>query len=226
MNFDRLAAIYQAMEWISAGNKLQRCRVAFLDQIQPPRRILLAGEGHGRFLPTCARAFPEAHITVVDCSERMLAIARKRFTDQNIEFVHADLLSWSQPPDGFDLIVTHFLLDCFAAHELEVLVARLGRLATPDACWLVADFRIPDSGLAAWRSRMILAILYRFFRTTCGISAKSLASSDSALAKAGFSLHRQETSDWGLLKCEWWNRKSTAKCREETPSSSDRFAAG
>ncbi len=210
MNFDRLAAFYPAMEWISAGNKLQRCRVAFLNQIQPPRRILLAGEGHGRFLPACARTFPDARITVVDCSVRMLAIARKRCTTRNIEFVHADLLSWNHPPGGFDLVVTHFLLDCYAADELEPLVARLGMLTTPDACWLVADFRIPDSGFASWRSRMILALLYRFFRITCGISAKSLASPDPVLAKAGFSLHRQKTSDWGLLKCEWWQRRKMA----------------
>lgn len=206
MNFDRLAAFYPAMEWISAGSKLQRCRVEFLDQIQPPRRILLAGEGHGRVLPACARAFPDAHITVVDCSGHMLAIARKRCTTPNIEFVHVDLLSWNHPPGGFDLIVTHFLLDCFAADELEPLVARLGMLATPDACWLVADFQIPDRGLAAWRSRAILALLYRFFRITCGIPAKSLASPDAQIAKAGFTLHRRETSEWGLLKSEWWKR--------------------
>lgn len=206
VNFDRLAPLYQTMERIFAGTKMQQCRMNFLHEIPSPRRILLAGEGHGRLLPACARAFPEARIVVVDSSERMLDIARKRSTGNNIDFVHADLLYWEPQQGGFDLIVTHFLLDCFAEDELALLIARLGLLAHPCAHWLLADFRVPDSGVAAMRARMILAMLYRFFRITCGISADSLASPDAALAEAGFSLHRQETSEWGLLKSEWWKR--------------------
>ena len=51
MNCDRLAPFYRTMEFLSAGGKLQRCRLEFLAEIPIPRAILLAGEGHGRFLP-------------------------------------------------------------------------------------------------------------------------------------------------------------------------------
>lgn len=206
MNFDHLAPFYQAMESLFAGGKLQRRRLAFLEEIPAPRRILLAGEGNGRFLPACARRFPEADVVVVDASKRMLEAARRKFASANVEFVHADLLSWEPERNGFDLIVTNFLLDCFPLDELAALIARLGNLARAEACWLVADFQIPDSRLAGLRSRIILALLYRFFQAACGMEADRLESPDQELERAGFSLIGKQTSEWGLLKSEWWMR--------------------
>ena len=164
-----------------------------------------------RFLPACAARFPEADIVVVDGSERMLEIARRKLRPASVEFVHADLLVWEPPQGGFDLIVTNFLLDCFPADELEVLIARLAEMAGPNACWLLADFQIPESGPARVRSRAILALLYRFFRITCGLTARSLESPDGALQHAGFSLIQRRVREWGLLKSEWWQRRESAR---------------
>lgn len=206
MSFDRLAPFYQAMEWVSVGGKLQHCRLAFLDEIPAPRKVLLAGEGHGRFLPECVRRFPSADIVVVDSSARMLEIAKSKSQTSRVEFVHADLLKWTPSDAGFDLIVTNFFLDCFPADQLAAVVGRLGKLASPDANWLLADFEIAPSRLARLRSRVILGLLYRFFRLTCGLHAESLVSPNVDLENAGFSLNRRLTSDWGLLKSEWWRR--------------------
>lgn len=206
MNFDPLAPFYGAMEFLAAGGKLQRCRLEFLDEIPKPRQVLLAGEGHGRFLPECVRRFPEARIVVVDSSERMLGIARDKVEPERVEFIHADLLNWLGPPQRFDLIVTNFFLDCFPPDELAVVVGRLGEMAAPDANWLLADFEIPTRTLARLRSRIIVTILYGFFRIACGLKADSLVSPDAILQKAGFSKQRRMTSEWGLLKSEWWGR--------------------
>ena len=209
MNFDRLAPFYQALEWVFAGGKLQRCRLAFVEEIAPPHRILLAGEGHGRFLPACARRFPEAAIVVVDSSQRMLEIARGKYAGSTVEFVHADLLTWEPGHGRFDLIVTNFLLDCFPAAELAALIPHLGNLAQPEARWLVADFQIPVSRLRRLRSRVILGLLYRFFRLACGMRTKALEPYEQALECAGFSLIERRTSEWGLLKSECWERTPT-----------------
>lgn len=206
MSFDRLAPFYRAMEAVAAGGKLQRCRLAFLDDIPVPRRILLAGEGHGRSLPAFVGKFPEAKIVVVDSSARMLEIARTKIASERIQFIHADFLNWKDATGGFDLIVTNFFLDCFPQDELAKVVARLSELAAPDADWLLADFEIAPAGLAKWRSRVILALLYGFFRVVCGLHARALVSPDGDLKKAGFSRYRRQTSEWGLLKSEWWRR--------------------
>ena len=206
MGFDRLAPFYRTMEWLAAGGKMQRCRVRFLTEIPPPRSILIVGEGHGRFLPECVRRFPQARVTVIDSSRRMLGIARRKVRSDRVDFIHADFLEIVGPTARHDLIVTHFFLDCFPAGELAEVVAKLGTVAAPHAHWLLADFEIAPAGAARWRSRVIVATLYGFFRSVTGIRAHQLVPPDADLRLAGFTRHRHETHDWGLLKTEWWTR--------------------
>lgn len=206
MSFDRIAPFYRAMELVTAGGKLQRCRTAFLDDIPVPEKILIAGEGHGRFLPECARRFPEARIVVVDSSKKMLEIARQKTASKRVEFVHVDFLELIGPSREFDLIVTHFFLDCFTADELASVVRKIGTMATAEADWLLADFEIAPAGAARWRSRAIVGMLYRFFRAVAGLHADSLVSPDAEIQKAGFTVRRRQVYDWGLLKSEWWGR--------------------
>jgi len=196
----------------TAGEKLQRCRVAFLREISVPRKILIAGEGHGRFLPVCAEVFPNAGIVVVDSSAKMLEIAGGKVESARIEFVHADFLEWVGPSGEFDLIVTNFFLDCFREEELAVVVRKLGDLAAPQADWLLADFEIAPDGLARWRSWVIVAVLYRFFRIMTGLRAKALVPPEPHLKEMGFALHHRKTHEWGLLKSEWWRRGRGVCC--------------
>ena len=226
MNFDRLAPFYRMMERITAGSKLQRCRLTFLGEIPVPRHLLLAGEGHGRFLPECVKRFPKAKIVVVDSSQRMLEIAAAQANSRRVEFVLADLPEWQGPPGEFDLIVTHFFLDCFPPDELAAVVRKLSELAAPQADWLLADFEIAPTGPARWRSRLIVASLYRFFRLVTGLKADVLTPPDRDLKKAGFTRHRRIAREWGLLKSEWWRRFPTAKPNCESDPKSRHKAPG
>ena len=214
MSFDRLAPFYRSMEWITAGGKLQRSRMAFLDEIPPPHEILLAGEGHGCFLPECVRRFPAAEIVIVDISAKMLEIARSKVAHGHQIFIHADLLEWDGPQCRFDLIVTHFFLDCFTADQLGCVVAKLGHCATADAHWLLADFEIASTPFAGWRSRVIIGLLYIFFRLVTGLKASALVPPEGDLENAGFALHRRQSHDWGLLKSEWWRRGDSFSGRQ------------
>jgi len=211
MSFDRIAPFYRLMEFLSAGGKLQRCRVAFLDAIPVPQAILLAGEGHGRFLPECMRKFPNAQITVMDASERMLAISRRQVTGGNVCYELVDLLEWQPSHAAFDLIVTNFFLDCFTKDELPRVIEKLVCSGTSDASWLIADFQLAPAGLAKWRSRMILRLLYAFFRVVSGLRASELISPGALLEEQGFQRVAHQTFEWGLLKSEWWTAKSERK---------------
>jgi SAM-dependent methyltransferase len=211
MSFDGLAPFYRVMETVCAGARLQRCRTAWLPQIPAPRSILLAGEGHGRSLEACLRQFPEATIVAVDASNRMLEQARARLARlkldaSRVQFIHANLLEWEPPRETFDLIVTHFFLDCFPVDQLGSVVSRLAAGARPDAQWLLADFQVAPSGVARWRSRCILAMLYAFFRLVTRLPASSLVCPESALEQAGFRRYRRQETEWKLLKSEWWLR--------------------
>jgi SAM-dependent methyltransferase len=207
--FDWLAPHYRWMEWILAGTKLQRCRVEFLGAVPIPRRVLLLGEGNGRFLGELLRRFPGTSVTVVDASAGMLETARARLQRQglnpgNVEFIHADALEWQPPTAEYDLIGTCFFLDCFRPDQLARLVPRLAAAAAPGAHWLIADFRLPDSGLARWRALAILRSMYFFFRRATGLPATELTPVDPLLAQSGFTLRSRRLQDWGLLHSDCW----------------------
>jgi ubiquinone/menaquinone biosynthesis C-methylase UbiE len=209
MSFDALAPHYRWMEFLLAGEKLQRCRTAFLDQIKSPRNVLLLGEGPGRFLVECGRRWPNAEITCVDSSRRMLAVARAQlrragFSNERVTFLHADVLGWRPPDDLADLIVTHFFLDCFVPEQLERIVARLAGAARPGASWLLADFQVPAAGLLRWRARLMLAAMYAFFRRTTQLPADRLTAPDDFLRRHGLTLRQRCEAEWGLLRSDHW----------------------
>ena len=208
-DFDLLAPHYRWMEWLLAGPKLHRCRTAFLPAIPPPRRVLLLGEGNGRFLAELLPLHPGAQFTCLDASAKMLHHARARLTrlglsHANVRFIHADILHWSPPPGQFDLIVTHFFLDCFPDHQLAQILPRITALAAPDARWLLADFRQPDTGPARWRAHLIIRSMYLFFQCVTRLPAADLAPVDPLLARHGFALRQRRLHDWGLLHTDLW----------------------
>lgn len=90
MSFDAIAPYYRWLERVTAGPLLQRCRTEFLHELKDARNILLLGEGRGRFLMELLRQNPEAHITCVDASARMLELTRS-------ELVKRGLLDRSRP---------------------------------------------------------------------------------------------------------------------------------
>lgn len=209
MNFDRIAPHYRWIEMLCAGPLLQRCRTAFLAEMPSPRHALIVGEGNGRFLVNFLRAFPDAQVTCVESSATMLRLAQARLAasgldSRSVEFLHADILTWAPPRRRFDLLVTHFVLDCFHADQLAAVIARLAAAAAPEARWLVADFHKPASGFAKWRARAIIQSLYFFFRHVARLSATDLTPPDALLARHGFVLRERRTWDWGLLHSDLW----------------------
>jgi ubiquinone/menaquinone biosynthesis C-methylase UbiE len=211
MSFDTLAPHYRWMELILAGEKLQRCRTAFLDRISPPEKILIWGEGNGRFLSECRRTWREARIVCADASKRMLQLAKRRLERHGlatgaVEFLHADVFEWSPREHEFDLIVTHFFLDCFRAEQLQGIVGKLAVAARQKAAWLLADFQAPEVGLQRVRARLILKAMYLFFRIATRLPASRLTRPDHFLARDEFVLSDRRVSEWGLLHTDLWLR--------------------
>jgi ubiquinone/menaquinone biosynthesis C-methylase UbiE len=209
MNFDRLAPHYDWIEAVTAGERLQRARTVWLDELRGRQRILSVGEGHGRFAKAFVDRFPETEITLIESSPRMLARAQRRLGPgaAAVRWHCGDVLAWK--PDGpFDVIVTCFFLDCFPPDTLATVVDRLSQCAAPNALWLVVDFALPQRGLARWRAQAVHWLMYAFFRQFVGLSANRLTSPDKLLRAHGFELTARREFEWGLVRADLWRRSA------------------
>lgn len=232
MSFDALAPWYRKLEWLLAGEKLQRCREVLLPQLVGARHVLIAGEGPGRWLEVAGKALPAAHFTVVDASEPMLQLAAKHWLNaggvrDRLTLVHGSLpeVATSLPPSVFDVIVTPFFLDCFDGQELRCVVAALAHSAAPGARWLVCDFRVPISGPARWRAQAVLSLAYRFFRLVTRLKARQLEDPAPLLREHDFCLEREVVSEWGLLSASLWQR-GAANCLRGSPEAAESLHRG
>jgi len=209
MSFDYLAPHYDWLEALTAGQSLQRVRTAWLDELQDCRRVLSAGEGHGRFAAAFNRRFPNASLTCLEQSRRMLTRGQARVQGQpySIEWIRDDILAWQPPERKFDAIVTCFFLDCFPPDQLATVIGKLADCAAPGAKWLVADFTLPARGPARWRAQLVHGLMYGFFRVTTALPARRLTAPDHLLREHGFTLDQRRQFEWNLLQADLWQRR-------------------
>jgi SAM-dependent methyltransferase len=212
VSFDGVAPWYRTLEAIVFGDALQRARVACLGEIDPPGRALIVGEGNGRFLCVLLRLYPDVEVDCVDASLRMLELARQRIEREvpnglnRVHFLQRDITSWSPPEDQFDLIVTHFVLDCFPENRVAAIMTKLSDAAAENATWLLADFCVPPGPFARRRTALWLAAMYGFFRITAGIGARELVDPSPFLGAKGFTLEKEHLFRGGMIKSELWRR--------------------
>lgn len=200
MNCDPIARWYRWLEYAGFGRALEKRRMAFLGDVANAHRVLLLGEGDGRFLVNLVEQNRAASIDYVDLSWRMLELARRR-AGERVSYRQGDALTVDLPENEYDLIVTHFFLDCFGEADLVRLVDRVARSATSHARWLVSEFREPSP----W-ARAVVGSLYWFFRMTTGLKTTRLVDHRVLLERRGFRLIREERARAGLLASELWKR--------------------
>jgi ubiquinone/menaquinone biosynthesis C-methylase UbiE len=192
---DRIARWYRWLEYAGFGRGLERRRRAFLREVSDARRVLAMGDGDGRALAALLAAAPRACVDYVDVSAGMLGLARARAGTQHVVYRNEDARTALLPEAEYDLIVTHFFLDCFDEADLELLIARLARAATPQSRWLISEFR--GNG---W----LVRALYFFFRLTTGLRTQCLVDHHPVLKRHGFCLVRRRDAWRGLLTSELW----------------------
>ncbi len=206
MSFDRVAPFYRFLEISVFGEKLQKARLAFLGTIDPPRRVLIVGEGDGRFLREFRRVFPSCEIDCVEASARMIALARARVDGDGIRFLHIDLLEWVPPPGRYDLVVTHFFLDCFDERRLARVMQVIALVTESQAQWLVADFDTPPGPVASVVGRVLIALMYSFFRATAGLETARLVDPAPFISAHGFRCCAERMALSGLVRSQLWRR--------------------
>ena len=211
-NFDRIARPYQALEYLTLGRSLERTRLHFLPRLGAAKNALILGDGDGRFLAHLLASYPELKATAVDSSVEMLALLRRRcapYADR-LQTCHCDAMRFVPDPEArYDLVVTHFFLDCFEQSQIDLLLSGLLPSLRPAAQWLFSDFGVPTGLLHAPASMMIRS-LYLAFRILTGLRTTQLPQHAATLSKAGLERIDRQTFLGGILTTEIWERTKSA----------------
>ncbi len=208
-NFDRLARSYRWMEIFSFGPWLWWCRCAFLGELSTCRRALVLGDGDGRFTARLLTANSTLQIDAVDASSAMLKVLSRRAApyEDRLRTHLADARCWQ--PDTtldlpYDLVVTHFFLDCLTTQELQSLAFTIRSAVSPSALWVISEFATPANWFGRLMARPVVWGLYLAFGWITGLSVRSLPNHSAALRQAGFCPQQRRTWLGGLLESQLW----------------------
>ncbi len=208
--FDRLAKPYRWMEYLSFGRALERCRFCFLPRLTLATNAVLLGDGDGRFAERLLHAAPNVRITAVDASSAMLELLRMRCAQPDRVATRClNVVTESLDPlkgGCFDLIVSHFFLDCLSTSQVEALARQLNPMFAPRGRWIVSEFQIP-TGAMRLPALLIVRLLYAAFRVLAGLRVQRLPDHRRALEQAGLSCTTQVRFLHGLLIAEEWQRQ-------------------
>ncbi|WP_158750160.1 trans-aconitate 2-methyltransferase [Acidobacterium sp. S8] len=213
LNFDRLARPYRWLEYLTFGPALERCRFHFLPNLTRARHALMLGDGDGRFLRRLLEANPQLHADVADISPTMLALLNERLDPgmrRRVTLHQADLRSWEPPGRGYDLVVTHFFLDCLFEEELAALIESIQPKLVSGALWVVSEFARPRGGVRARLSGAVISMLYGMFGLLTGLTVRSLPDHSAALKQAGFQCRMERQWLGGLLVSQYWEQSISA----------------
>jgi SAM-dependent methyltransferase len=207
-DFNLIARPYRWLEYLTLGRALERCRTHFLSQLRDRRRALVLGDGDGRFLAQLLAHNPHLRADAVDASITMLQLLRQRSeaatpdANTRLSIHHCNALIF--PLAGrYDLVTTHFFLDCLTQADLDALIAQVGSALAPGALWLVSDFRIP-TGFMRLPALALIRGLYFAFRILTGLRTVKLPDHATPLTRSGLIRVAHRHSFAGMLTTELW----------------------
>lgn len=111
----------------------------------------------------------------------------------------ADVRDCLPDGDGYDLVVTHFLLDCLTTDEVDSLATKVRTRLADDALWVVSEFAIPAGWFGRVVARPVVGFLYWAFGWMTGLRVRELPDWTRVLERAGFVRRRHREWLWGLL---------------------------
>jgi ubiquinone/menaquinone biosynthesis C-methylase UbiE len=209
MNADGIASSYRWIEYAAFGRTLERARLDFVSQAADARRVLILGEGDGRFLAGLLESNPRANVMVLEASARMIDLARQRVPlseRRRVQFHRIDAVMDPWPEGTFDFAVSHFFLDVLTCQEAEAVICRVGALLSPEATWLISEFQEPPSGIRRLHARLWLHVMYGFFSVTTGLRATRLPPYRESFERRGFVEVAHRERRLGLIRSQVWRR--------------------
>jgi ubiquinone/menaquinone biosynthesis C-methylase UbiE len=195
------------LEYATFGLALEHARFDFLSHAADARRVLILGEGDGRFLAQLLLRNRHANVAVIESSGRMIQLARQRVPARErsrVEFYQVDAVSEPWPDGLFDLAVSHFFLDVLDCRDAEAVIFKVSALLSPGAGWLVSEFQEPPGTVRGRHARLWLRAMYGFFSLTTGLCTQKLPHYREMLESNGFVEIEHRERRLGLIRSQVW----------------------
>lgn len=184
--YNGIARFYPVLERCVFGRDLEIARQAFSPSALQSNRILLVGEGNGRFLNLLLSRKTGATIRVVEKSPVMIRLAKDRIGEQgrtDLKFIETDFRCYV-PEQPFDCLVTHFFLDQFNPPAQKVFIDRFNKLTTDNGTWINVDFTPPRT----IKGRTLMWLTYTFFRIVSQVEAGRCFDESTVAAQNGWTV--------------------------------------
>src|SRR6185437_18112 len=104
-------------------------RREFTRDIESARKLLILGDGDGRFTADFLRQNLTAFVDSLESSQAMSRLAEARIATvpggrARVRQIREDPRT-AQLTGNYDVVIAHFFLDCFTTEELKVLIRRI-----------------------------------------------------------------------------------------------------
>lgn len=186
--FETIARIYDPLAKLVFGRSIIDAQLCFLNRLPKNGTVLIIGGGTGWLLPVIFKHAPQLEVTYVEASATMLNKAKQQVTrDNKVIFI---LGTEYDIPQGvlYNVIITNFFLDLFKESHLKDVVRKLRSHLMGNGTWIVTEF---TEGEKYWQ-KILLWLMYRFFRATCNIEADRLPLWQEELKREGLKEEEQK----------------------------------
>lgn len=191
-NYNSIASFYDRLAKMIFGNAIKNAQKFLIQAIRPGSTVLIIGGGSGWILEEITKIRSKGiKITYVELSEKMIALSRKRDTGTNEVFFLNESIQDVILDQEFEYVITPFVIDNFSAATAAIVFQKINDLLLPRGIWMFADFQI--SGKNTLWQRMVLKIMYIFFKAICNIEASQLPDTATLFKKHKYEIVSSET---------------------------------
>ena len=182
-NYDTIAWFYDRLARLVYGKTLVQAQQFLIKAIPANTSVLIVGGGTGLVLDEITKIHTTGlNITYVDASAEMIDRAQKRNAGENkVIFIAAPIES-AGIADIYDVVLTPFLFDNFTDDSLRKIFSLIDTHVAANGMWLYCDFQNTE---VLWQ-KILLKVMYIFFRISCGIEAYHLPDAAACFAQHNY----------------------------------------